>query len=61
MLAAQFGTKPVVYGPLFAVACGQHVGEKGTAGPVAPLHGHDVARTIHGVRMLRGPVPMRLE
>lgn len=52
MLAAEIGTKRTANVRRPAVAHRQHFGEKDTACPVAPLRGHDVTRTISGVRML---------
>ncbi len=52
MLAAEIGTKLTVSVGRPAVAHRQHFREKDATCPFAPLRGHDVARTISGVRML---------
>lgn len=52
MLAAEVGTKQTASVRRTAVAHRQHSREKDATCPFAPLLGHDVARTISGVRML---------
>ena len=59
MFAAEIGIKRTANRPPLAVAHRQHFREKSTACPFTPLRGHDLVRTISGVRMLGNAIRFR--